>query len=323
MEDPSSFEIAERYMRGREEVKLLDLPPELWRYTAIFANYRDLVSLCATSRALKREVCDSNDFWKDKTYHDFDGLYPIDEETVRWRDLYENFRERRTREFLELAELRLEYGIGRVVDEEAFRILEDDARRGILNLELRDETGGTPLTHAVLTSSPNIVRDLLKLGVNVNAQDNRGRTALSYATEIGRWNILEDLLQAGADADLQDGDGYTVLMLAAEHGYPENAKLFLESGADPNLQTSFGTTALMFASENGKLDVVRILLEYGADVNLRDDWGRVGKGRTALDWADTNGHADVVELLLKYGAGGALRRTARILGEFAEEYGGL
>lgn len=314
MDESLSFEIAERYMRDREDANLLDLPPEIWRYAAIFANYRDLMSLCATSSSLRREICDNNNFWKNKTYHDFDGLYPIDEETVSWRVLYENFRERRTREFLELTRLYPTAGRGWVVDERAFRILEDDFRRGILDLELRDIEGRTPLLQSILTSSPSIIRGLLELGANVNARDRENRTALMYTTELNRkFEIVNDLLRFGADVNARNSDGLTVLMIASEFGYPRKVKLFLDKGADPDVQTPFGTTALMLASENGKLDVVKILLENGADVYLRDDWGRVGKGRTALDWAKANGHKDIVELFLKYGAGGVLRKTALIL----------
>ena len=83
---------------------------------------------------------------------------------------------------------------------------------------------GRPSAYALLHAAAafgqlEMVRELLKRGVNVDLQGSRGLTALSSAARNGHLSILLLLVQHSADPDLQDVDGHTALMHAADLGH--------------------------------------------------------------------------------------------------------
>ena len=313
------------YINSVSTVKFLNLPEEILRIIAVFVNYRDLMNLCMGSKRLKEKICDNNNFWKDKTYHDFEGLYDIDEDTMDWKNLYKDFRRKRTLEFIDFSHLRPIPRKGILHDERAEIILEDDIKRGILDLEFRDTNGKPLLIEIVESSSLYILRKLLELGINPNVKDFEGESPLSRAIKNNKISFVKLLLEYGADPDIKDEDNETPLIWASYFNYYPIVEMLLENGADINIQTDFGTTALIGAASKGHLEIVKLLLEYGADVHIRDDWGRmgVGKGRTALDWAEAKGYKEITNLLLEYGSGTILRRMYWGLQEFPNEYGGM
>lgn len=313
------------YISSFSAVKFLNLPEEILRIIAVFVNYRDLMNLCMGSKRLKEKICDNNNFWKDKTYHDFEGLYDINEDTIDWKNLYKNFRQRRTLEFIDFSKLRPIPRKGILHDERAEIILEDDIKRGILDLDFRDINGKPLLIEIVQSSSPYILRKLLELGINPNIKDFEGESPLLQATKLNKFSFVKILLEYGADPNIKDKYNETPLLWASHFNYYPIVEILLENGADVNIQTDFGTTALIMASKKKNLEMVKLLLEYGADPNIRDDWGRmgVGKGRTALDWAEARGYKEITNLLLEYGSGTILRRIYWGLQEFPKEYGGM
>lgn len=69
----------------------------------------------------------------------------------------------------------------------------------------------SPLTAAASAGRTALVREFLKLGLDVNHVERRGITALIAATIEGHWDVLEVLLEAGADPTLKDWQGRTAL----------------------------------------------------------------------------------------------------------------
>jgi ankyrin repeat protein len=68
----------------------------------------------------------------------------------------------------------------------------------------RDQAGSTPLHHAVMFPSTNIVELLLASGAKVNEKDTLGKTPLLWACSSGQQEIAKLLLDNKADVNAQN-----------------------------------------------------------------------------------------------------------------------
>jgi len=130
--------------------------------------------------------------------------------------------------------------------------------RYIINVDMQDCNGQTPLIHAIsLTytikespwershNHPEIVQMLLDKGANPNLPDKFGKTALHHAVSIRpKPKVINMLLEKGANINLQCKSGWTALHIAAQGSKSKIVEILLQNGADPNLQDRYGRTAL-------------------------------------------------------------------------------
>ena len=148
---------------------------------------------------------------------------------------------------------------------------EDDEKEIILYLikkysldpNTRNEVGRTPLFYCL--TSPNLVKQLIKLGASWEVMDEAGNTPLIYywiATDIG---YLPELL---------------LNKLPAQHYRRQNNE---------------GKTALHYAVRSSLFFVFKDLLNHGADWRIKDN-----SGRTALDYARELKRFDICELMENY-----------------------
>jgi len=72
--------------------------------------------------------------------------------------------------------------------------------------------------------SQNIVKKLIKQGVDVNMRNRYGQTALFFC------NTTKILINAGAHVDIKDNTGKTPLFLSDS----EKSKILIENGANVN-----------------------------------------------------------------------------------------
>ncbi|KAL6804738.1 ankyrin repeat-containing domain protein [Trichoderma sp. SZMC 28013] len=129
------------------------------------------------------------------------------------------------------------------------------------------ERGETPLIVAIKTGKTDVVRQLLKLGVDTEHRDKNGFTALLVAVERPTGSSLE-MIRALLDANL-----------------PNHADVNSGGGVHP--------TALYNAAKYGKMEVVEELIRLGAQVNARG-----GQYNTALNAAAASGFNQIAEFLL-------------------------
>lgn len=114
-------------------------------------------------------------------------------------------------------------------------------------IDLRDESGWTPLHHAAYRDRADLVRFLITRGADPNAS--------------------------------AEGECVPLHMAAAESGV-DTVLALADGGADLNVPDDTGVTALHYATLPGRLDVVKALLDRGAAVNMKD-----AKQETPLDLA--------------------------------------
>ncbi|CAM9359411.1 unnamed protein product [Choristocarpus tenellus] len=151
----------------------------------------------------------------------------------------------------------------------------------------------TPLHIAAATSTPNVVRILLRYGADPSAISRDGSIPLHVACCRGRLATVMELLHRGSALEARDGKGMTPLLRAIEHGRATVVRQLMAKGANKKIIDFQGTTALALSCRSGSLELVQTLLDSGADLESENS-----EGHTCVNLAAKAGHAHIVEELL-------------------------
>ena len=103
--------------------------------------------------------------------------------------------------------------------------------------------------------------------VNVNVADEYGQTPLHLAAENGQKEVAQALVESGAEVNVANELGGTPLHYAAWNNHKEVAELLIESGAEVNVTNKDGRTPLHWAADNCHKEVAQFLIESGADID--------------------------------------------------------
>lgn len=168
----------------------------------------------------------------------------------------------------------------------------------------------TALHWAAEKDQPEIARQLLDAGADIEAKTSWGATPLEWAATMGSTSVAELLVARGAS-------GFN-LIVAAGLGKLNDVKTIVESGTDLSTQRRRGgpvspnddwpsdsahmlgdvvSDAMYAAARNGHVEVVEYLLDRGAAIDAKGIFGGTG-----LHWAAINGHRATVKLLIARGA---------------------
>jgi ankyrin repeat protein len=198
-----------------------------------------------------------------------------------------------------------------------------------INVNVGDDRGWTPLTHAAFNNHQNICHMLLShpniqlcpgnasplvqaasrghekivemllqptyaMDINVNVEDARGWTPLAHAIYNNRRNICSMLL---AHPEIQLCAGKAPLLVqAASRGYAEVVEMLLrpayELGINVNMEDEHGWTPLAHAAWNNHQSICRMLLAH-PKIQLC-----AGKA-SPLVRAAFRGHCQIVQMLLQ------------------------
>lgn len=166
------------------------------------------------------------------------------------------------------------------------------------DVNLRDFRGNTILQFAVNGSEyPEVVKDLINAGADVNAANASGLTSLMIATRQAN-NYEYNISQIMDKPELKDIDVYKVI----EENNRKNlqiVKFLLDAGAEINLSNDDGTTPLMYAvTSNSNNEIVKLMIERKVLINQIND-----KGENALIYAIRYSSApeETIKILLKGG----------------------
>ncbi|OXB54970.1 hypothetical protein ASZ78_012746 [Callipepla squamata] len=207
--------------------------------------------------------------------------------------------------------------------------------QSLLDLDVRNNNGRTPLDLAAFKGHVECVDVLINQGASILVKDYVvKRTPIHAAATNGHSECLR-LLIGNAEpqnaVDIQDGNGQTPLMLSVLNGHTDCVYSLLNKGANVDAKDKWGRTALHRGAVTGHEECVEALLQHGAKSLLRDCRGRTpihlsaacghigvlgallqsatsvdavpaiadNHGYTSLHWACYNGHDSCVELLLE------------------------
>lgn len=131
-------------------------------------------------------------------------------------------------------------------------------------LNLRDESGKSPLMLAVQLGHAEIVAALVAAGADVNLSDNKNSSALHLAVERADTELMELLIRNGANLEATDDLQRTPLILAAEGEEIGVAEILIENGANINAVATRGYSALLWGARNQNEEFVDLLIAAGA-----------------------------------------------------------
>ena len=122
-----------------------------------------------------------------------------------------------------------------------------------------------PLSAAVIRGHTDVVKLLVRAGVDVDATAANGHAPLVDAVRLNRMEIVSLLLQANASKRSVDRMGDNVLLIAVDENNPSMLRTLLSGGVPVDLMDGNGLTALYWAENRQRLALVEILRTAGAD----------------------------------------------------------
>ena len=152
-------------------------------------------------------------------------------------------------------------------------------------------TGWTDLHYAAVLNLPQVARQLLDAGMDVDVELAEGKVPLGE-------RVNEILGTFGYDiAKANSSRSNTPLHWAARGNALETVRLLVERGADIHVKDDIGGTPLHYAAGWNALQVVRYLVERGVDIHANND-----RGWTPLHHAADENALEVVRFLVERGA---------------------
>ena len=163
------------------------------------------------------------------------------------------------------------------------------------NVNVKTDSGDTPLTLAVRHEHDNVVHALLSDSqCLMDAKGQDGYTALHYSCKQGHVDRVRTLIKHKSSVNARTDSGDTPLTLAARHEHDNVVHALLSDSQclmDAKGQDSY--TALHYSCKQGHVDRVRTLIKHKSSVNARTD-----SGDTPLTLAARHEHDNVVHALL-------------------------
>jgi len=217
--------------------------------------------------------------------------------------------------YTNIASLLINYGINKYIKDKdgnlPIHMASELYNLNLIKLLLKDGVdinevnynGETPL-HKACIKSRNIemIKYLIEHGSDINKTNNYGETPLMRACSkltACDYEVLKYLIDHGADINKVNNNGETPFLISCKVGNEVFAMVLLNNGADINKPDNKGNTPLFIACKYIKLGVKLPLdlVEMGADINVVNN-----NGETPLTAARLSKHENAVKCLVELGA---------------------
>ncbi|RHY28419.1 hypothetical protein DYB32_005988 [Aphanomyces invadans] len=160
-----------------------------------------------------------------------------------------------------------------------------------------NKMGDSLLHTACRANQPDIIKYLIRCGVDVNAPNAIGVSALYMCSALGSDIAVHMLMKAGAQPQGALGpQGDTALHVAVQENHLQTARLLIHGGAPLDAPNHQGNTPLHVACMQGHAKVAAYLVRKGASLQASNT-----NGETPLVKACQMNHRRVVDLLVSHG----------------------
>lgn len=187
-----------------------------------------------------------------------------------------------------------------------------DINKKIIKEDTKFLEGCTPLFLSVHLGKEHIMRELIKLGADVNISSLKYSSALALSLHNGNSRIFDYLVKNGANIDediiKSDDSQMNIIHYVAQYNRPEMMSSLLHVGEDINRkaysknETFDNITPLMVSVYYSSFDNIKFLLENNADINYQNK-----DGYSAIAYAALTGQKEIFDLLVQYGANTDIR----------------
>jgi ankyrin repeat protein len=179
-----------------------------------------------------------------------------------------------------------------------------DVYRWPLGSEHKIRPEVAPLYHAAFFGFHKIVENLaLKYPQHARAISGGTGTALHSVSFTGHIEVVRSLLKCGVDVDARGFWNMSPLQFALLQGHLDVVQCLLDHDTDVNFQDDELRTPLSLVTVKGHLDIVRVLLEHNADIFTQNKDGLTPFHRVFLihPVSESNRRPEAIQLLLERG----------------------
>ncbi|XP_028167772.1 ankyrin repeat, SAM and basic leucine zipper domain-containing protein 1 [Ostrinia furnacalis] len=168
------------------------------------------------------------------------------------------------------------------------------------NVNLKLDSGWTPLMHACFHGQDKIVDLLLEKGADPNLHADSVTPVMaacsnSSANKDTIYYIITRLIDKGCILNIGDKYGQTPLMRAIGSGFVAVVEKLLGENVNIEMRDQQGWTALFWAAHHNQPEILEMLIANGARLTEVDK-----SSRTALDIAMSHDHVNVIEIFNKH-----------------------
>lgn len=238
--------------------------------------------------------------------YDIDGTI-IDNYEPTWSEIYNLYLNKREKIAISMLMLNCETIKNNARQEEeakkAKKELIAKIRSGEINTDSILNNGYSLLTWSIKDDDLELMKELVKAGVDFNLRDKNGNTPLNQAIEEGNLQMVKQLINYGSNVNLVEEGYYSPLQYAyieASYDDKESFNIFYElirSGADVNEKDSNGRTLMHHAVRSGDENLVKYLVDNDANIDIKDD-----EGLSPLFRSIENENNEMAKLLIQLGA---------------------
>ena len=169
--------------------------------------------------------------------------------------------------------------------------------KSILDINLKNAKGFTPIQRAIIDNNLQALYELLKLGANPDIQNELGETALYLSVALNNIDSLIILLQYKANCNIQKKNGNSPLHLAVKKKQYQFISTLLRNKANPNIVNKLYSqtpTHLALINKVNK-DILNEFHANKADIfHIKDKFGK-----TPFDYAKNLRDQNYLNLLKK------------------------
>lgn len=156
--------------------------------------------------------------------------------------------------------------------------------RVLESLGVESESGKEKgILNAAALGQYSMLENLIRPGVDVDLKSESGETPLILATRNGHTEVVRLLLTHSAEINIQSQQGNFPLYLAAEAGDLNLIQLLLEHGAEINFTSETKGRSINGAANKEQLPIVNFLIEHGAEPVTVSTDGETAFG-SGLSW---------------------------------------